>query len=311
MWRGVGTGRMLLEDPPRNRRIFPVSTSPPLEGFRDRADGVVMPPLRPHAREARAIAQSGFTLIEMVVACVLAAMVIGIVGTVVMKALDGGRDAAATNRANANAAEAAERFGADVRAARSHGRDGSAVIDRISLANAIKNDINLVDTDGVEIDWRDINVATADNLVLQADVIDETTTSSPECIEWRIEGTSTWYVRRIVRPYTLRCTGGGAALEDDRITAPIAASIKPRPGSGGAPALFAYAVAFISPGGGCTTSETSSPNNIQRNRIVGARINFSSIDSDGSQSSQTASHEVIALRSRAGAEYQTAMECDG
>lgn len=264
-------------------------------------------PLRPHARDLRAIAQSGFTMIEMIVACVLASIVIGLVGTIVMKSLDGGRDAAATARSTANAAEAAERFGSDVRAARSHGRDGSAVIDRISLANAIEHDINLTDHDGHEIDWRDINVASAGQLVLQADVIDEPS-ALPECIEWRVEGTTTWHVRRVVRPYSLRCSGGGAALEDDRITTPTSA--RPRPGTSGTPPLFAYAVAAPAAGGGCTTVETSSPSNVQRNRIVGARIDFSSLDAHGQQSSRTTSHEVIALRSRAGAEYQTAMGCD-
>jgi type II secretory pathway pseudopilin PulG len=269
----------------------------------------VMPPSRPHARASRAAAQAGFTLIELVVAGVLAAVVIGIIGSILMKSLSGSQDAAATVRSNATAAEAAERFGADVRAARSHGRDGSAIIDRISLRSAIQGDTDIVDHDGNLIDWRDIAVANASQLVLQADVIDEAAGAArPECIEWRIEGTSTWHVRRIVRPYSPRCAGGGGALEADRITAPT--NQRPRPGTGGTVPLFAYSVANRA-GAGCTTVETSSPTNVQRNRIVGARIDFASLDSYREQTSQTTSHEVIALRSRAGAEYQTAMECDG
>ena len=59
------------------------------------------------------------------------------IDAIVMKSLDGGRDAAATARSNASAAEAAERFGSDVRAARSKGRDGSAVNARAMRSSSV------------------------------------------------------------------------------------------------------------------------------------------------------------------------------
>lgn len=261
--------------------------------------------LREFTREER-----GFTLVEMLVAIVLAAIVLGVTALVVIQSFTGSNDAASHTRAHASAAEIAERFGSDVRGARALGRDGSFVIDLITLEGAIDDNSDIFEQTQ-EVDWRDIVVAAPNRLVLQVDVVDEAvgTKSVPECVEWVVPSGTTWAVQRIVRQYTAKCAGGGGAVvESDVLTQPT--NLRPRPGTGGTPPLFDYTYTVAVAAGGCTTATASSPTAIQRNRIVGLAIDYDSLQVQRDSAARSNARETVALRSRAGADYQTAMGCD-
>ncbi len=268
---------------------------------------------RRHATTGR---ERAFTLIELVVAFVLIGLVLGVAVSVVVRGFSGAAESSTTARARAQAAEAAERLGSDVRAARSIGRDGAKVADPVDLQRAVRTDGPLYDLDGNLLDWRDVVVAAPNRIVFQSDVVDEAPgrASQPECVTWMVDngvsGTG-WYVRRVVRAYTNRCNrGGGAVREDDAMTPPVKASLRPAPGTAGVPPLFTYLVSRRS-GAACRTIPTSSTlSSADRNRVVGVRLDFTGLVQVRDQATLTALRDEISIRSRSAADYQLAMECD-
>jgi type II secretory pathway pseudopilin PulG len=243
-------------------------------------------------------------MIELLIAFVLIGLVVSVAAATILGSFKSATEASSTTSARARAAEAAERFGSDVRTARSIGRDGSKVADPIDLQRAVRTDGPLYDLDGNLLDWRDIVVAAPDRFVFQTDVIDESSggTSTPECVTWSVDSGAnggTWHVRRVVRAYSDRCAGGGGAVrEDDAMT--------PR----GVAPLFTYVVARRS-GSACATTPVASPlSSTDRNRVVGVRIDFSGIVQVRDAATSTSLRDEIAIRSRSAADYQLAMECD-
>lgn len=263
-------------------------------------------------RRARRTSERGFTLIELVVACVL----LGIVGIMitrsVMDANNGYLDSKSNSEGMAQAAEAAERLGADLRVARAIGRSGT-VMDPSDLRDAIDTNTDLVDlATGTSLDWRDITEATPNSVTFQADVVDETTGGdSPECVRWFVSGTSPWHVRREVRPYSAGCAGGGTLLEADEMTQPTTS--RPAPGTGGTPRLFSFVLATASANTnvfGCTSMLfTGTPSPAQRNRITSVRIDFRSLAQRRNSAGNAALMDEISLRSRNATDYQDGMRC--
>jgi hypothetical protein len=245
------------------------------------------------------------------VAIVLISIAFAIGAKVVTGALGGFNEEVSTTSSKAKAMEAAERIAADVRAARSAGREGTALVDIADLRDAIDTDGELRDIDGTLLDWRDVTRADGNVLVMQSDVIDDPS-NKPECITWEIVGSTTWHVQRTVRAYTSRCATNGAVLESDQMSEPVAATAVPVPGSGGTQPLFRYQVAEQQRGlPGCTNSLRSGPlSSAIMNRIVAVRISFSSLTTARDAASITELETEISLRSRNGSDYQYAMRCD-
>lgn len=255
--------------------------------------------------------ERAFTLVELVIACVLLAIVVAVAAKAIIDAFTGAADTASGASGKARAAEAATRFGADLRAARSIGRDGRGFIDPVDLRLAIETDGVLKDIDGNVLDWRDIIVAQPDRLTFQSDVIDETAgaASQPECVTWQVVGGGSWHVRRETRAYSLGCAGGGGAvLEADDLTEPTTAL--PRPGTGGTTPLFQYVVAELDGANGCRPSVVGTATGAQRNRITSVRIDFSALAQSGREAGRSQLRAEVTPRSRAGADYQFALGCD-
>lgn len=259
-------------------------------------------------------AELGFTMIELIVACVLVGMVVALAASSIMRGFAGTAETATSSGARAKAAEAAERIGADIRGARSTGRDGAHIADTADLVRAVRTDGPLHDIDGNLLDWRDVTLAEPNALTFQSDVVDEaaSSTSRPECVTWSVGSTpSGWYVRRVTKAWADRCAGGGtgAPLEDDELTPPT--RHLPAPGTRGVPPLFAYVVAR-QVGDRCQTSVVSSRPlaSAERNRVVGVRVDFSSVVVHRGEASRAALHDEISIRSRSAADYQLALGCD-
>ena len=260
--------------------------------------------------------ERAFTLIELVIAFVLIGLVLGIAVTVIVRGFSSAADTSSTTKARADAAEAAERLGSDVRTARSVGRDGAKIADTADLERAVQTDGPLYDIDGNLLDWRDVVVAAPNTFTFQSDVVDERAggTSEPECVTWSVAngaGGTGWYVRRTVRAYTNRCAGGGGAVrEDDAMTPPVKAAVQPRPGTSGVPPLFTYMVARARAGACVTTPLSSTLSSADRNRVVGVRLDFSGVVQVRDEAAITSLRDEISLRSRSAADYQIAMGCD-
>jgi type II secretory pathway pseudopilin PulG len=245
-------------------------------------------------------------MIELLVAMVLLAIVGGIVTQAVLGGVRGMNDTAASSDAMSQAADAADRLGTDVRAARRQGRSG-ALVEQAELKSAINSDGDLYPlTGGPKLDWRDIASADATSMTIQADVVDEPGASKPECVTWSIaNATGGWYLRRVVKRYSVSCGGGGGAtLEDDAMTTPTTAL--PRPTG-----LFTYVVT-VAAGGTCRTNAAiPNPGAAALNRITSVRIDFSSLATHGTSSASSAQLlDEISIRSRAGNDYQYALGCD-
>lgn len=260
--------------------------------------------------------ESGFTLIELVVAGILLALVVGVAASTIIQGFKGAADTAATAGGRSSAAEAAERLGADVRGARSTGRDGAKIVDVAELADVVREDDAgrvgvLYDISGNVLDWRDLTEATPNSITFQSDVVDEVggAQSIPECVTWYVaDAAGGWYLRRVARAYSSGCSGGGRIHEDDAMTHPT--RDLPRPGTSGAPALFSFVVASRS-GGGCASRTSAGPlSRGDRNRTLGVRIDFSSLARNRDQAGRAALRDEFAIRSRAASDYQLALGCD-
>lgn len=261
-----------------------------------------------HMRAIRS--EHGFTMIELVVAMIL----LGIVGAIIVTGVSGGvsgyQDAKTTSDGMAEAAEAAERFGTDLRVARSQGRSGP-IISPSDLQTAIDTNGDLTDiATGRSLDWRDVFEATPSSAGFQADVIDEAGAGArPECVRWSVANAAGgWELRRTVRSYTPQCAGGGGGvLEDDALTKPNAS--QPAPGTGGTPPLFTF-VASRTAGTNCSAQAIAgTPSAIDRNRIVSVRINFRSLAGAGTAASNSALLDEVTIRSRAASDYQFGLRC--
>ncbi|MCW2962342.1 MAG: hypothetical protein JWM25_1908 [Thermoleophilia bacterium] len=249
-------------------------------------------------------------MLELIVAFVLIGIILAAAGSAIMGSFSGAADTASSAEGRADAAEIAERLGADVRGARSTGRDGASIADIADLQQAVQTDGTLYDINGNVLDWRDITTAQPNQLTVQSDVVDEAagSTSRPECVTWLVQPSAKgWYIRRISRAYTNRCAAAGAIREDDALTNPTSAL--PAPGAG-APSLFSYVLA-TSAGGGCTSQiQAGTLSSDQRNRVVGVRIDFSALMTKRYSASHSALRDEISIRSRAATDYQTALGCD-
>lgn len=247
-------------------------------------------------------------MIELVVGMILLGIVAAIIVRGVTDGFGGYTDSKAQSDGMAEAAEAADRFGTDLRVARAEGRSGP-IISPSELQDAIDTNGDVADVaTGKLLDWRDITEATPSSIGFQADVIDEPGVGArPECVRWFIASSGGWSLRRQVRSYTAKCAGSGTLLEDDAMTDPNSAT--PAPGAGGMPNLFTYVVSTTS-GSNCSSNAVpGSPSAQARNRVVSVRINFQSLAIQHDSSANAALLDEISIRSRTASDYQFGLRC--
>lgn len=252
--------------------------------------------------------ERGFTMIELVVGMILLGLVAAIIVRGVTDGFGGYQDAKAQSDGMAQAAEAADRFGTDLRVARSAGRSGP-IISPSELQLAIDTNGEVTDiATGQPLDWRDITEASGSAIGFQADVIDEAGIGArPECVRWFVDTAGGWSLRRQVRAYTPRCLGSGTLLENDAMTTPNTTS--PAPGAGGSPNLFTYVVSNTA-GTNCSSAALGgAPSALQRNRVVSVRINFKSLTRQRDASANAALLDEISIRSRTASDYQFGLRC--
>ena len=247
-------------------------------------------------------------MIEMVVGMVLLGIVALMIFQGVTDGFGGYTDAKSQSDGMAQAAEAADRFGTDLRVTRSDGRSGP-VISPSELQDAIDTNGELTDlASGKPLDWRDSYEATPSSVGFQADVIDEAGVGArPECVRWFVATTGGWSLRRQVSTYRDRCTGSGTVLEDDAMTEPN--TVTPAPGAGGTPPLFSYLISSTTGTNCSSTAVNGTPSASNRNRIVGVRINFRSLARQANASSNSALFDEISIRSRTADDYQFGLRC--
>lgn len=174
--------------------------------------------------------ESGFTLIELVVGMILAALVLGAVMLAMTSMFKGASESSVDRKAAARASDVLERFERDVRSAESPERLNSPVIRdemrAIALWGISKGSNGTVSS----ITWnnpcatgserakdyclfQDVTVSRADQLWFRADV--DATNAGYECVAWIIQPNGA--LRRIVRSDHRRCYTNdfGPALTDD------------------------------------------------------------------------------------------------
>jgi len=248
--------------------------------------------------------RDGFTLVEVLIAMVLMAVVFALGSSFLTRSVASSSEANGDSRARAKALEASERFATDVRSARATGRDGTVVVGTNALIRAVRDDGNLYDTSGTVLDWRDVAVALPTRLVLQSDVVDTPGFERPECITWEViaPSSASWYLQRTVRSWTTRCVTNGAQLERTRLSDIVTGAPPTR--------MFSYDIAR-SAGTYCTTVGSIAPSSSDRNRIVAVSMDYGGIVANGNKASITGTANKITLRARLGADYQDAMGCLG
>lgn len=176
-------------------------------------------------RSSTSADEGGFTLIELVVACIILALVLIILFAVVLDMFRSGERTRQRNKAQRHVVLVSERLTSDIRAMRAPNR-------------------NPKDTTGIEMmregftlsdqykEIHDILLAQPDRLVFFAEVdsVGESGTSADiakedlECIEWWVAPNQS--VRRTVYPYSENCSGAlaksGSKLDEEVVPPPDA-----------------------------------------------------------------------------------------
>ncbi|MCW2922444.1 MAG: hypothetical protein JWL76_2318 [Thermoleophilia bacterium] len=200
----------------------------------------------------------GFTLIELVVAMILAAIVLGTVMLALTGMFSGAADRSVDRKATARAADVLERFERDVRSAESPERLNAPIIRdemrAISLWGVSKSPSGMVSG----IAWnnpcpagparakdycvfQDITVSNANQLWFRADV--DATNNGHECVSWAINPDGS--LQRTVTVNHLACYLGsarGATLSNETVLSPPATATLGN--SQGRSASFGFLVRF-------------------------------------------------------------------
>lgn len=266
-----------------------------------------------HAEHARAVpsnarpSERAFTLIELLIVCILSTIVVAAIVSGVIAGLKGSNDAEVSRKALSQFDQARELLEKDLRAARAPGRDYDLITNRQDLRDEVQTGDSALPA-GLDIE--DVKVAEPGRLVFVADVLhtNPAATPQPECVTWRLSSNATsWWLERSVAPYTASCTGppdGSYVIKPQSITAGT-----PAPTS-----VFTY-VRTCDAGscGGTATCSGSPPvgtvTGVSRNWITEVRLDLSAILSRGDQGAQGRFETSVAVRNRTSDDYMYALGC--
>lgn len=269
-----------------------------------------MAPTRPHARAyAREHGEHGFTVLELVIAMVLLAVVLGLASAAFMGGLGGSASTGLSERATTQFRQMTSMLEQDTRAARAPGRDVDVLRDRDAFAAQIRTGRSTLPR---SLDVMDVRVATPTQLQLIGDVISipgNATWGGAECVTWQLVTGASWSVRRTVSPDEAGCSAAGALTSTWIQSTQVATGAVPT-------RLFSYVLgcdaAACAGGGGCQGSRpVGSATGVARGWVTQVRIDLDALVKSGKATAREQLTTDVTLRNRMSDDYQYALGCVG
>jgi prepilin-type N-terminal cleavage/methylation domain-containing protein len=150
----------------------------------------------------RSRSDAGFTLIELVVAICLLAIIIALITTALVKVLDSSSRANERAKAQRAAVTSQDLLQDDLRAARAYQRDTAT----ITSVDELRDDIYYQLPTAKDI--HDISLATSKAITFEADVFQGPGAPRPECVRWYQQ--PDYSIIREVHDWTSGCSNGSA-----------------------------------------------------------------------------------------------------
>lgn len=255
--------------------------------------------------------QLGFTLIEVLVAMVLLAIAVGIVGTIVVQAVVGFRGANSGAVSDSAVTRSVDALTSDVAAAVTPDRRDNRLRDATEMSvfvrtGAVASASNQTTGESMPIDIDDLTMATPTQFRLKADV---DRTPGTECVTWIAQTIGTTFtVERRVDPWN-GC-GGGSLSKKTYISAPsTAAGLDTTP--------FTYQLICnrtVCPGSSASLAQPCRPwavegtvSAAQLRWVIRVDATFTQVAADGATGGEGATG--VALRSRDTESYRKALGC--
>jgi len=257
--------------------------------------------------------ESGFTLIEVLIASVVGSVVVLLVATTVGKLGTGLSTSQARDKSRVMTQQFSDNLVSDLRAARARDRAGADAPSALVLRTALMDGRQQYSSTNRPLDLNDITSATSTSMTFQADVVTDPTSADtmPECVTYAVSGSAVWSIDRTVRAYSAGCAGGGGGvLTTDRLIGPIDTKRtgRERPGR-----VFAYRYLVRTGPTSCnrvTDRTTVTLTAAQRNAVMGVDvIGLGAGQAYGTSIAQTSSNASVAIGSRQDDGYRTALGC--
>ncbi|MBC7644367.1 MAG: type II secretion system protein [Thermoleophilia bacterium] len=260
--------------------------------------------------------ETGFTLVELLVAIVLLAIIGVVISTVLIGLYHSSTRTHTRARAMQTAVHATDSLQDNLRAAHARYRDAAHVRSADDLRGAllfgeVPRDATVP---GGVLDLHDIAKATPTELIFQSDVLTEASGVAvvPECVRWALDASGA--LVREIRSWSFQCQTLGAPRES-------AVMMPPNQQKGINPQPFRYVLlrqtqpglstaVAVDPSKCVTTAALSATlNRLQRDQVSAIQIDLSSFivtaDTRGDQRLQT----TIAVGARQGYDYRFALGC--
>jgi prepilin-type N-terminal cleavage/methylation domain-containing protein len=252
----------------------------------------------------RTSAEDGFTLVELLVAMVLGAIVLALIVGAIIDMFGSSERSAMKSKAERSAVAAVEMLTSDLRAARAPEREPFYT----GSADNLRNLILFQRDQGLLV--HDIAVATPTRLAFYAEL--DNTSPRAECVVWAVQPNGS--LRRTVYPFTSNCAGAsGAARQDSEVMPPAAknASALAKPPQPFTYRLLAHPanVATVRPNACTTPTRTTAASALERDQITSVELDLRSFVAGkvgrGDQELITA----VSISSRQAQEYRYAIGC--
>jgi len=254
--------------------------------------------------------ERALTLVELVVALVLLAIVVGFAGAPLINGLRGSDDVQSRTQASQRASDATEHVRNDLAAALAPDRDARHVrgVEKLTRALLEPGYRTLSDDPSYgarQLDVRDVVRATPTELHFRADVLAADRNAPVECVRWRAAAPTSpqYWLERTVYGNERLATGtscAGTALVTDMELPPTDRV------AGRAPAAtFSYEVL----GSNCTVTLASTVSGSDLNRIVAVRVDLVGVGSRRASVAVDNATSVAVLTSRESTTYRRALGC--
>lgn len=249
----------------------------------------------------------GFTMIEVLVALVLSAIVLSLILGAVTDIFGASERSSTKARTQKAAVDAVELLTADLRAARAPEREPSFTGSPDNLRVLVLEQTN---PRGILV--HDITAATSSSVTFYAELFGSSVNS--ECVTWQVTPTSA--LHRTVRGFTRGCVGGGGAVLQDTEVMP--ASERARAAAGAAmPTPFTYgmlrqanpAAADPDPDQ-CSTPVVAAPaGQLGRDQVVSINLTLRSFLAAKTGRGEQELRSTVSIPSRQGLDYRYAIGC--